>query len=263
MSHTAFELEVTLRDIEPPIRRTIEVAGASTLEDLHYAIQVAMGWTNSHLHQFTIGERVFSMAGTEEFGEEFEDERQHRLQDLVRTGDSFRYEYDFGDGWEHDVAVRKVSTVGKPPQPRCIDGARACPPEDCGGPDGYQELLAVLANPAHEEHAEAVAWAGKLRPEHFALPAKGRALRAQMDALRDLAEEADDLPDPGDLPSLPRPLVEAVMALDPIQRAALVALIAASLADEIDELRSIADRLASEPRARPSSPRAVRKGRHR
>src|SRR5262245_12251909 len=151
MVHTLYELHVKLREIEPAIWRTIEVPGASSLEDIHFAIQVAMGWTNSHLHQFMIGETSYGMAdvdGAEDL--DLEDERRFRLQDLVETGAAFVYEYDFGDGWEHDVTVKKVTTQAKLPKPRCTGGARACPPEDCGGSGGYENLLEALRDPNHE-----------------------------------------------------------------------------------------------------------------
>ncbi len=99
MSHKLFELDVRLREIDPPIWRTIEVAGDSSLEDVHFAIQVAMGWTNSHLHQFEIDDVHYGMVSLDE-ADNLEDEREHCLEDLAQRGSSFVYEYDFGDGWE-------------------------------------------------------------------------------------------------------------------------------------------------------------------
>src|SRR5271167_1344915 len=142
MAHTLYELDVRLREIEPAIWRTIELSGVSSLADVHFAIQVAMGWTNSHLHQFVIGDTTYGMADVDD-AEDFElaDEREFRLQDLVQDGETFVYEYDFGDGWEHDVTVKRVTSQTKRTKPRCIGGARACPPEDCGGSGGYENLL--------------------------------------------------------------------------------------------------------------------------
>jgi len=189
MSHTLFELDVRLREIEPPIWRTVEVPGALSLEDLHLALQVAMGWTNSHLHQFKIGDKLYGMVEVDDSGDlELEDEREYRLQDLVQNGGSFVYEYDFGDGWEHDVTVKKVTTVAKPPRPRCVAGARACPPEDCGGSGGYENLLEALADPEHEEHQSLVTWSNDFKPERFVLPRNGLDLRREMATLRALAE---------------------------------------------------------------------------
>jgi Plasmid pRiA4b ORF-3-like protein len=221
MSHELFELDVRLCDIEPPIWRTVELAGASSLEDVHFALQIAMGWTNSHLHQFQIGTTLYGMTGVEEFEIKIEDEREYRLQDLVQSGDSFIYEYDLGDDWAHTVTVNKVSTVAKPPRPRCVAGARACPPEHCGGPAGYADLLAALADPKRKEH------------ERFAVPKSD--LRKEMAELKSLADgDEDEVADPT---ALPRPLVDAVLALEPMQRASLAAVIAGSLANELLDAR--------------------------
>lgn len=269
MSHTLFELDVRLREIEPPIWRTVQVPGAWSLEDVHYALQIAMGWTNSHLHRFVIGEQSYGMADLDDSGDaEVEDERQHRLQDLVGSGESFVYEYDFGDGWEHAITAKQVTTVSKPPRPRCVAGARACPPEDCGGPGGYAGLLEALADPSHETHEEMAAWAGGFQPEQFALPRQGLDLRDEIEGLKALSEGADPLGsdegEPEDAPmfDLPRPLVETVLALDPMQRASLVALLAGSLATELVEVTHAADQMATAMRER-SQKRAGRAHRKR
>jgi hypothetical protein len=251
MRHNLFELDVRLREIEPPIWRTVEVPGAWSLEDVHLALQVAMGWTNSHLHQFKIGDRVYGMVDVDDSGDlEIEDEREYRLQDLVQDGGSFVYEYDFGDSWDHDVTVKKVTTVAKPPRPRCVAGARACPPEDCGGSGGYENLLEALADPEHEEHDSLVTWSNDFKPERFLLPTNGLDLREEIATLRALAdgddpfEEYDVDPDDDPMLDLPKPLVEAVLTLDPMRRASLASLIAASLAAEIVEASHAAGQLA-------------------
>lgn len=252
MSHKLFELDVRLQEIEPPIWRTIEVPGAWSLEDVHFAIQVAMGWTNSHLHQFKIGDKHYGMADVDDTGDlDFEDEREYRLQDLVESGGSFVYEYDFGDSWEHDVTVKKITTVPKPARGRCIAGARACPPEDCGGSSGYENLLEALANSDHEEHESSVTWSNGFKPERFELPKNGVDLREEMENLKALAnsgdpfEEYDIDADDGPIIDLPKPLVQAVLALDPMQRASLGALIAGSLATELVEVRHVAGQLVT------------------
>jgi hypothetical protein len=181
-----------------------------------------------------------------------EDEREHCLHDLVQSGSSFVYEYDFGDGWEHDVRVLKVSTVSNVAHARCIAGERACPPEDCGGPGGYANLLEALADPKHEEHESLVMWSGGFKPERFALPKNGQDLRAEMARLKALADRDDgeELVDAeGPLADLPRSLVNAVLALPPLARASLGAVIAGSLADEVEHARSIIDKLAVATRA--------------
>ena len=96
-----------------------------------------MGWTNSHLHRFAIGKRPFRMANVDGAVDLWlEDERKYRVQDLLKSGASVLYEYDFGDSWEHVVTVKKITNVDKAPQPRCTGGARAPPPGDSGGADG-------------------------------------------------------------------------------------------------------------------------------
>ena len=264
MAHTLFELDVRLRAIEPPIWRTIEVPGDATLEDVHYAIQVAMGWTNSHLHQFTIGESMYGMADEDEL--ELEDEAEYLLRDLVEAGGSFLYEYDLGDGWEHDVTVKKVSTVARVPRLRCTGGARACPPEDCGGAVRYGELLEAMAHPdSRAVDEELLEWAGELDPEAFELPRAGRDLRGEIEELRDLADGGDAMENFVGLPigmgqegqtDLPTALVSTVLALDPMQRAALAAVIASSLAYEVTEAHTISvGRSASELLEQPTTPR--------
>lgn len=252
MGHKLYELDVRLREIEPPIWRTVEVPGAWSLEDVHFAIQVAMGWMNSHLHQFKIGDKHYGMADVDDTGDlEFEDEREYRLQDLVDSGGSFVYEYDFGDGWEHEVTVKKVTTVPKPARGRCVAGARACPPEDCGGSSGYDNLLEALANPSHEEHESSMTWSNGFNAEHFALPKHGMDLREEMDHLKAFADDDEPFEESsaesggGPMMDLPKQLVRTVLALAPMQRASLGALIAGSLASELVEVRHVAGELVT------------------
>lgn len=147
-------LRVTLRGVVPPVVRVIDVPASSTLPELHELLQAAVGWTDSHLHQFVVGEATYGVPSDEDWGDQ-RDERIVRLRNLPAR---FDYLYDFGDGWEHDVEVLGPGDA----QPGCRYGEGACPPEDCGGPVGYAELLEVLADPTHEEHADLRAWAGEL-----------------------------------------------------------------------------------------------------
>jgi hypothetical protein len=254
MAHTLYELDVRLREIEPAIWRTIELPGLSSLEDVHLAIQVAMGWMHSHLHQFVIAGSNYGMAdvdGAEDL--ELEDERQFRLQDLVENGGTFVYEYDFGDGWEHEVTVKKVTIQAKPPKPRCTAGARACPPEDCGGPGGYENLLQVLRDPKHTEHGSMVSWSNNFEPERFAVPKNALDLQKRMNELKAMANCSDSIDEAAgdeEAMGLPKPLVEAVLALDPMRRASFAALIAGSLANELEHSRSMIAQLVTAGRAR-------------
>jgi hypothetical protein len=164
-------LKVLLRDVEPPVARVIDVPASSTLPELHELLQAAIGWTDSHLHQFVTPQATYGMVipGEEVWPEDQRDETRTGLSDL---GTRFEYLYDFGDGWIHDVEV--LGRGG--PTPGCIDGHGACPPEDCGGPGGYAELLDVLADPAHPQHERLSSWTGnRLRP--FDLAASDQRVR--------------------------------------------------------------------------------------
>lgn len=261
MAQALYELDVRLNEIEPPIWRTVEVPGAWSLEDVHYALQVAMGWTNSHLHQFVIANTMYGMIGGDDFGgPKIEDERGVRLQDLVRVGDVFSYEYDFGDSWEHAIRVSKVTFATKAPKARCTAGARACPPEDCGGVGGYEQLLAALADPRHAEHDRMVEWSADFAPEQFELPKAGLDLGAAIKRLRTLAEEDEPDEEVGGamndaVITLPRELVELVLSMPPMERAALGSVISESLATELLDALQVPPRAS---RARAPAKKATR-----
>jgi hypothetical protein len=158
---TVHQLDVTLDDVEPPVWRRVEVPSSITLAGLHTVIQQAMGWQDYHLHQFEIGDTVYGVDDGEGWGPPIVDEKRTRLGDVAPEGTAFSYQYDFGDSWEHLVNVEQVAApVGGTSYPRCVDGERACPPEDCGGAWGYAELLDALADPRHERHEELVEWVG-------------------------------------------------------------------------------------------------------
>jgi len=176
MANTSFQLKVTLRGIRPPIWRRLRIPGTANLRQVHDALQVALGWTNSHLHQFRVGRQTFGMADPE--APETTDERRVRLCDVATEKSKLIYDYDFGDGWEHDVVVERVEPA-RSPVLECLDGRRARPPEDCGGPHGYAELMVTLANPKHPEHAEMLQWVGPYwQPEDFDLELVNKRLRA-------------------------------------------------------------------------------------
>jgi hypothetical protein len=145
-------LRVTMREVTPPVVRVVDVPAAANLPELHDLLQVAIGWTNSHLHEFVTEDGCRYGRPDLDFGYEVQDETTAALRDLP---DRFTYRYDFGDCWEHDVEV--VGRGG--PQPGCVVGEGACPPEDCGGPHRYTELLEVLADPTHPDHEHLRGWA--------------------------------------------------------------------------------------------------------
>ena len=172
-----FEMHIALRHIAQPIWRRILIYGSTTLHGFHLAIQEAFGWQNCHLYSFTLGARRFE--GPYQEDGTGEDATEVLLMDLrLKPGKVFEYTYDFGDDWEHVVrvdAVRQHETGAV--YPCCLDGARAGPPEDCGGPHGYQQLLEILADPRHPEHRERREWAGPhFNPEVFDIRATNRVL---------------------------------------------------------------------------------------
>jgi hypothetical protein len=138
-----------------------------------------MGWTDSHLHQFLAKGKCYG-ALDPEFGLDREDENRTRLDEVLRKPkDRMTYEYDFGDGWEHEVLVEKVLPVetGRSRYPMVTGGKRACPPEDCGGLPGYYHLLDVLMNPNHPEYGELREWCDEdFDPERFDIQEVNRAL---------------------------------------------------------------------------------------
>lgn len=155
------QLKISLLGVKPAVWRRVLVADDITLARLHVVLQRAMGWTDSHLHMFEIGGRSFGVPSPDD-GQPVESEKYVKLADLAQPGDVLRYEYDFGDGWEHQVLV-EASLPFEPHAryPLCVDGERACPPEDCGGPLGYADLLEAMRSRRHPRHAELVAWVGR------------------------------------------------------------------------------------------------------
>lgn len=169
-----YQLKITLLGAKPPIWRRMLVRGDINLGLLHAVFQTAMGWTNSHLHSFVVGQRRFSdpLSSEDAFdGSPDEDENTTLLCRIVphAKGD-FRYEYDFGDSWEHQVLVEKVIEPedGDKILVHCLGGARNCPPEDCGGIWGYSEFLKAIKDPKHAEHESMLEWiGGDFDPESF------------------------------------------------------------------------------------------------
>jgi len=173
-----YQLKITLRRTKPLIWRRVVVRADMRLNRLHDVIQIAMGWTNSHLHQYFagagFGPTCYGVPDPEfaGMGSETLNEKRYTVADLAPAARRrFSYEYDFGDCWEHEVLLEKIL----PPDPsfkhpRCLAGANACPPEDCGGLPGYYRLLEILADPKHSEHDEMSDWIdGEFDPTAFDL----------------------------------------------------------------------------------------------
>ncbi|MEV6844349.1 plasmid pRiA4b ORF-3 family protein [Actinoplanes sp. NPDC051411] len=145
-----YQIKVSLRGAKPPIWRRLELPADTTLARLHRIIQVAFGWDDSHLHIFR--------TPYGEFGDEGRSEASVTLEQMA--GEMFTYLYDFGDNWLHEIVFEDTPTREQVTYPRCTDGRRAAPSEDSGGVWGYEELVAVLADPSHPEHQDRLEWLG-------------------------------------------------------------------------------------------------------
>jgi Plasmid pRiA4b ORF-3-like protein len=157
-------ITIALLDIQPPVRRVIEVPIAITLADLHAIIQAAMGWQNRHLYEFHDGRRVFgsSSAGMEDLDHQVSSAAKTLVADLL-TGAKRRieYVYDMGDDWQHRLdIVRLGEAVAGVAYPRLIEAQGRCPPEDVGGWPGFGHFLEAITDPDHPEHAELRDWYG-------------------------------------------------------------------------------------------------------
>lgn len=178
-AQSVISLKVRLRGIRPPVWRRLLMPGAMTLADLHEAIQMAIGWEGGHLHLFDIDGRHY---GDRRTVDDVADENRLSLNAISKSGVTrFAYTYDFGDDWEHSVAIERTlqPTAGQP-YPACVAGKRNCPPEDCGGVRGYQDLLEILADPAHPEHTERLEWLGEgFDPDDFSVAIADASLAAR------------------------------------------------------------------------------------
>ena len=158
---TVHRLKVTLRQVKPPVWRRIEVASNIKLSELSDLLEAAMGWLGGHLHAFEADGVIYETPDGERFGLPTpRDERKARLGEVLPAVKSkMRWDYDFGDGWEHDIVVEAIEPMKSDAvYPVCRAGKRACPPDDCGGPWGYGNFLAAISDPTHEEHEELTEW---------------------------------------------------------------------------------------------------------
>ncbi len=166
------QLKVTLMGVKPPIWRRILVSDTATLSELHHILQIAMGWTDSHLHMFMVGQKRSGIPDPEwgVFDETMLDESKVKLRSVFkREKHAISYEYDFGDGWLHKVVLEKKLDFNPAEElPKCMAGRRGCPPEDVGGVWGYQNFLKIYQDNHHPQHEEMIEWAGEyFDPEIF------------------------------------------------------------------------------------------------
>ena len=170
-----YQFKISLKGLEPLIWRQIQVPETYSFWDLHVAIQDAMSWLDYHLHLFTMrnlltGRKIkIGIPDDETPGDELAGWNQKIADYFLLENNTADYLYDFGDNWEHTVVLEKILTrEAGIKYPVCIAGERVCPPEDCGGTDGYFELLEIINNPFHEQHKEMLRWVGgKFDPTYF------------------------------------------------------------------------------------------------
>lgn len=172
-----YQLKVTLLGIQPPIWRRILGPSTMRLCCLHDAIQAVFGWTDTHLHHFEKHGEYWGVPDDDDF-EKLNDEKKAPLRKvLVGEGDSMTYTYDFGDNWRHKVLLEKMLPAGAISRPICVDGRRRRPPEDVGGPSGYEEFLQVIFEPGHEVSERFREWAGgTFHAEEFDLKSVNKVL---------------------------------------------------------------------------------------
>jgi hypothetical protein len=163
-----YQVKVALAEVaDPPVWRRVLVPVSIGLDRLHEVIQAAMGWQDCHLHAFTVNGVVYGRPDPE-FGLVQRDERTFTLGEIARVGDRIEYEYDFGDGWKHELRIEeRLAAQPDRSYPACVAGGGACPPEDSGGSWGYQELKEVVGGPADEGQAHLVSWLGLERAGDF------------------------------------------------------------------------------------------------
>jgi hypothetical protein len=176
-SSEIYQIKITLLGSKPPIWRRLLVPAEFNLGRLHDVLQAAMGWQDSHLHDFRIGSERYGVPDPED---DVPDERKVSLADVLgEIGGKAVYTYDFGDGWEHSVVVEDmVPRETGQKYPICVTGKGKCPPEDCGGIYGYYQFLEAINDPNHPEHEDMVEWyAGGFDPKDFSVDDVNEELR--------------------------------------------------------------------------------------
>jgi len=175
MTQSIYQVQIILKGSKPKIWRRLLIPSDLLLSDFHKIIQTAMGWTDSHLHQFIKNRKFYSVKHPDDdfwddMGNIDYKKEKIRVSDLLKTEkEKITYEYDFGDGWVHDIILEMVFPADPEIKvPVCLAGARNCPPEDCGGVWGYAELLKIVKQPDHAEYKNFLDWLGEgFDPEYF------------------------------------------------------------------------------------------------
>lgn len=200
----AYQIKVTIKDIEPAIWRRLRVPGNITFKQLHQIIQASFGWLDYHLYKFECDKIVVAIpdddyAPGELYGEDITelDSKTTKINELFDENNICEYEYDFGDSWEHEIVIEKrLKDTKKNSSPECLGGARQRPPEDVGGTGGYTRFLGIIRDKKNPERESMLSWAEKdtrgriFDPEYFSVNEVNRRL---MYALEDNEEHAEKL----------------------------------------------------------------------
>lgn len=169
---TAYQIKIQLNQTTPQIWRRIEVLSNMSLNTLAYALILAMGWDYSHLYLYKIqGDEYGLTDEDDQFCNEWQNDRYIQLRDIIERGvESFTFLYDLGDGWNHTVFIEKeVQAKRSTSYPVCIDGEYNCPPEDCGGPHGFESYKKIISSPSSEQYQEMIDWRGDYDFQNFDL----------------------------------------------------------------------------------------------
>ncbi len=197
MEEKVVQLKISLKNSSPPIWRRVLVKSSISFYELHYTIQIAMGWGNYHLYEFKIGNYRIGI-----IGEDFDDPEsgtskiiaaeEITLDEVISRGEfkNFSYEYDFGDGWIHSIVVEKTLSLDPDKYyPVCIKGKLNCPPEDCGGLYGYYNLLEIISNKKHPEYRDMIEWmGGRFDPTEFEV----EDVNEELQDIEEIMGEEDD-----------------------------------------------------------------------
>ena len=192
------QLKIVLDHLKPAIWRRVVVNDNTTFLQLHRVIQEAMGWEDYHMHEFELASpRIRIGTNSDQFGDfgggpHLLPERTTRLADVLGGKKKFRYWYDFGDDWWHTITIEKhLPAEPGAPAAQLLTGEFACPPEDCGGPHGYANLLEIVADPRHPDHAEMSEWLGDFDPERFDFERQAKHVAATIKPRKGKAAKPD------------------------------------------------------------------------
>ncbi len=184
METKLIQMKIELAEISPTIWRRFIVDSSITLDDLHDVVQTVMGWDNAHLYSFEIMHQTYLSPDADDEDSDFGDAEQGdttkvKLSQLpLKKKSKLHYTYDFGDSWEHVITVEDiVPATENSMAPICLEGQRACPPEDCGSVPGYEDIVDALKNPKSKEAQETLEWLGEYDPDEFDVKEINSALR--------------------------------------------------------------------------------------